>query len=624
MCADRPEGQGSAVPLRPITRTEGYLPIEDHGLIGDGLTCALVARDGTIPWLCLPLFDSRPFVAGLLDAERGGGFDVTVVGLQAAGQRYLPDTGVLVTELQGPEGRLELTDCLTLRSGADLSEPVSSGRGELLRSGRAVGGPVEVEVRLAPMDGVLVRPELGAWRIRWAGSGLEILLWSSHPLTVAGDGAIRGRVELAEGEQLTVVLQWSEGTYTLSRTEPERLIEQTAAVWRSWASRVTYTGPQEDLVRRSALTLKLLDHSPTGAIMAAATSSLPEEIGGSRNWDYRYTWVRDAAFSSYALRRIGMQGEADAFLAWTLRNIERDDRASIVYTLDGRRPGMEWLDAGLSGYRNSRPVRWGNGAARQVQNDVYGEILDVAYQWVRSGGTVAEPLWGALSELTEQAIGQWATPDNGIWEIRDTGRPFTYSVAMCQVAVDRALRIAEACELPHPAGRWRAEADRIATTLLESAWDPDRGTFTEHLTGTGHAEHGGLDGSLLTLPLRRLVAFDDPRMVATTEAVRRHLDAGDGLLYRYLHTDSPDGLAGAEGAFLLCSFWLVDNLTGQGRLDEALDLYDSLCARANEVGLLPEEIDPGTGAFLGNFPQAFSHVGVISSGWNLARALEHR
>jgi GH15 family glucan-1,4-alpha-glucosidase len=609
------------VPLRPIVRTDGYLPIEDHGLIGDGATSALVGRDGRIPWLCLPDFDSRPFVAGLLDADRGGSLDVTPVGLQAASQRYLPDTGVLVTDLQGPDGRLELTDCMTLRAGADLGEQVPSGRGELLRLARAVSGTVEVDVRLTPLDGVQVRRELGSWRILWpAHPELELYLWCSHEIGVGRDGSIGGRIRLREGELLTLTLHWSGQTHTRARTAPQRLVDQTVAAWRAWAGHIDYDGPQRELVRRSALTLKLLDHASTGAVMAAATSSLPEEIGGVRNWDYRYTWVRDAAFTTYALRRIGMREEADSFLAWTLRNVERDERTSIVYTLDGRRPGLEWEDLALSGYRGSGPVRWGNGAARQVQHDVYGELLDVAYQWVRAGGVVGEPLWRALCALTEQAIANWRTPDNGIWEIRDAGRPFTYSVAMCQVAVDRAIRIAETCGLPHPGQRWRQEADRIRTTLLAEAWDPERGSFTEHLAPPGERNGGGLDGSLLTLPLRRLVPADDPRMVATTEAVRRHLDAGDGLLYRYLHAQSPDGLAGGEGAFLLCSFWLVDNLTGQGRLEEAHRLYDSLCGRANELGLLAEEIDPSTGAFLGNFPQAFSHVGVITSGWNLARA----
>ncbi|WP_346620684.1 glycoside hydrolase family 15 protein [Blastococcus montanus] len=609
--------------LRPISRTDGYLPIEDHGLIGDGATCALVGRDGAIPWLCLPDFDSRPLLAGLLDAERGGGFHVTPVGLQASAQRYLEDTGVLVTELEGPDGRLELTDCMTLRSGSDLAEQVPPGRGELLRMATVVSGTVEVTVRLAPMDGVLVRRELGVWRLLWpAHPEMDLSLWCSHELAMSRDGALTTRVRLREGERLTCTLHWSGQTHTWSRTDPQRLVDQTAAAWRNWIGCISYDGPQRALVRRSALTLKLLDHASTGAIMAAATSSLPEEIGGVRNWDYRYTWVRDAAFTTYALRRIGMHAEADSFLAWTLRNVERDERTSIVYTLDGRRPGLEWEDLALSGYRGSGPVRWGNRAARQVQHDVYGELLDVAYQWVRSGGEVDQPLWGALCELTEQAIANWRTPDNGIWEIRDAGRPFTYSVALCHVAVDRARRIADQCGLPHPRERWQQEADAIRRTLLEQAWDPERETFTEQLTPEGQGDRGGLDGSLLTLPLRRVIAADDPRMVATTEAVRRRLDAGDGLLYRYLHDQSPDGLPGGEGAFVLCSFWLVDNLAGQGRLEEAHDLYDSLCGRANEVGLLAEEIDPSTGAFLGNFPQAFSHVGVITSGWNLGRAAE--
>jgi alpha,alpha-trehalase len=618
-------GQALLVPTRPLTRVDGFLPIEDHGLIGDGATCALVARDGSIPWLCLPDFDSRPLLAGLLDAERGGSLTVRPVDLRESAQRYLEDTGVLVTELHGPDGVLELTDCLTLRTGADLGELVPPGRGELLRLARVVSGSVEVDVRLRPLDPVQVTREAGGWRLHWAArADLPLALWCSHELGVDRDGSIGGRVTLHAGEQLTVALHWSGSTRILHRTDPDQLVDRTVAAWRGWAGRLAYEGPQQALVRRSAVTLKLLDHAATGAIMAAATSSLPEALGGERNWDYRYTWVRDAAFSTYALRRIGMTSESESFLAWTLANAERNGGVGIMYALDGRPPGTEWQDLTLAGYRGSGPVRWGNGAAGQHQHDVYGELLDVAWQWVRSGGQVDGYLWVLLCRLTEQAVERWATPDHGIWEIRDTGRPFTYSVALCSVAVDRALRIAETCGLPHPRERWRAELDRMRTTLLDRAWDPDRQTFTEHLADAQGHGRGGLDGSLLALPLRRVVPADDPRMVATTEAVRRELDAGDGLLYRDLHTESPDGLAGQEGAFLLCSFWLVDNLTGQGRLDEAHALYDSLCGRATELGLLAEEVDPGTGAFLGNFPQAFSHVGVVSSGWALARAQEGR
>ncbi|GHE13945.1 glycoside hydrolase family 15 protein [Klenkia taihuensis] len=608
------------MPTRPLTRDRGQLPIEDHGLIGDGATCALVARDGSIPWLCLPDFDSPPFLAGLLDHERGGSFDLELTGLVSADQRYLDDTGVLLTELHGPDGVVEVTDCLTLRAGADLTELVPAGRSELLRLARVVSGRAELTVRLRPGDDVEVREEGGGWALTWpARPDLRLTLWCSHPLQ-AEDGALCGTVTLRAGDPLTVALHWSGNTRLQDRQDPETLVQQTAAAWRAWAARIRYEGPQRRLVRRSALTLKLLDHAATGAIMAAATSSLPEEVGGVRNWDYRYTWVRDAAFSVYALRRIGLTTEADSFLAWTLTNAERDGGPRIMYALDGGQPPEEREDPVLRGWRGSAPVRWGNGAAGQTQHDVYGELMDVAHQWASDGGSVDDHLWRALSALAEQAIEQWRTPDQGIWEIRGAGRPFTYSVAMCQVAVDRALRIAERCGLDHPRERWRAAADEMRAAVLERSWDDERGTFTEHLAEDGKANDGGLDGSLLALPLRGVVPFDDPRMVATVEKVREHLDAGDGLLYRYLHSESDDGLPGEEGAFMLCSFWLVDNLTGQGRLDEAEALFDSLCARATPLGLLSEEIDPRDGSFLGNFPQAFSHLGVIASGWKLARA----
>jgi alpha,alpha-trehalase len=609
------------VRAQPLSRVDGYLPIEDHGLIGDGATCALVARDGSIPWLCLPEFDSPPFLGGLLDVDRGGVFTMAPRGLRAGGQRYLDESNVLVTELVGPDGVAELTDCLTLRSGADLGELVPAGRGELLRVARVETGTVELDVRLVPRDDVRVTRESGAWRIHWpVRPDLELVLWCSHDLDVAPDGSIGGTVRLRSGERLTVALHWSGTTRLLHRADPARLVHQTAQAWRSWAGRLQYEGPQRGQVLRSALTLKMLDHVPSGAIMAAATSSLPEEIGGVRNWDYRYTWVRDAAFSTYALRQVGMPTESRAFLAWTLTNVERDGQPHLMYALDGGQPPPEQEDPGLSGYRRSVPVRWGNDAAGQTQHDVYGELLDVAWGWVSGGGPVDDHLWAVLCDLTEAAIDTWTTPDHGIWEVRSAGRPFTYSVALCAVAIDRALRIAEACGLDHPGDRWRAELDRIRTAVLERAWDPDRETFTEQLADDDGGQRGGLDASLLTLPLRGVVPFDDPRMVATTEAVRRHLDAGDGLLYRYLHEESDDGLPGGEGAFLLCSFWLVDNLTGQGRLDEAHALFDSLCSRANHLGLLSEEVDPGTGAFLGNFPQAFSHLGLIASGAKLARA----
>jgi alpha,alpha-trehalase len=600
------------VTVHPLRRHDGgYLPLEDYGLIGDGTTAALVGRDGSIPWLCLPRFDSPPVFCGLLDTARGGAFTVAPDPLVAAGQRYEPDTGVLVTELHGPDGVVELTDALTLRSGADLAEDAPAGRGELLRSARVLAGRVRLRVELAPRGGATVEARGGGLRVRPTGRpDLDLHLMSSTPLP-----ELPAHVELAAGDRLDLLLRWRPGAHRAPAVAFDRLLDATRAAWRTWARRLAYQGPQRELVRRSAITLKLLDHVANGAIVAAPTSSLPEAIGGPRNWDYRYAWIRDAAFSVYALRRIGLAEEAAGFLAWVLDAVDRHGHPRVLYDLDGQDPPPEITDPELEGYRRSAPVRWGNAAAAQRQHDVYGEILDCAFQWTSAGGQIDPPLWRRLVGLVDAAGREWDRPDHGIWEVRTSGRPFTYSAALCQVALDRGARLAERLDLggSPEVGRWRATAARIQQAVLEDAWDPDRQTLTEHLGG------GGLDASLLALPLRRVVDARHPRMVATTAAVAERLGAGGGLLYRYLPQDSPDGLPGHEGAFLLCSFWLVDNLAKQGRLDEAMEWYDSLCGRAGPLGLLPEQVDPSTGGFLGNYPQAFSHVGLISSGVNLAR-----
>jgi GH15 family glucan-1,4-alpha-glucosidase len=597
----------SAPVFAPPADHGGYPAIEDHGLIGDGQTAALVARDGTVDWLCVPRFDAPPVFCSIVDAARGGRLVMAPEDLVESRQRYEPDSGVLTTELRGATGLVRLTDALALRRGADLAEDAGAARGELVRSAAVLDGRVRLVVDVQPRGDAEVTGCRDGLRLRLAPPAPELRLWATQRL----DGP-RTVVELRSGDRFDLVLSWS-GHARRPGGDVPALLSHTLDAWRRWMRRVHYDGPGEPLVRRSAITLKLLDHFANGAIVAAPTSSLPEAIGGPRNWDYRYTWVRDAAFSVYALRRVGLGDEAWGFLGWVLDAIEGAGGPMVLYDLDGNQPPPERSDPHLEGYRRSAPVRWGNAAAGQRQHDAYGELVDCVYQWAAGGGTIDEALWRHVQGLANAAAAEWSQPDHGIWEVRTTGRVFTYSAAMCQVALDRAARLAERLGLPGDTDRWRTEANRIREAILHEAWDPEAQALTEHLG------RGGLDASLLALPLRRVVRADHPRMVATTEAVARRLGAGNGLLYRYLPDESPDGLPGHEGAFLLCSFWLVDNLAYQGRMDEALDLFESLCALAGPLGLLPEQIDPTSRAFLGNYPQAFSHVGLISSGINLAR-----
>jgi alpha,alpha-trehalase len=595
--------------FRPVRRREGYLALEDMGLIGDGTTSSLVGLDGSIQWLCLPRFDSEPLFCALLDRARGGSFTIAPEDLIEARQRYEPDTAVLVTELRSPTGVLAVTDALALYAGTDLTEDAPAGRRELIRSAVVLDGSVRVRVEIEPRGGASAQAAAGGLSVNaWRRPDLDLHVRCNRPL----DG-LRTVHELHAGERIDVALSWG-GAYRHHRFREDELLAATARSWRKWMHGFDYEGPEAALVRRSALTLKLCDHWSNGALIAAPTSSLPAPVGGVRNWDYRYTWIRDASFSVYALRRIGFAEEAGAFLGWVLDTFEHGSAPKIMYELEGGPVPDERVDGELEGYRRSAPVRWGNGAADQRQHDVYGEVLDCAYQWVRGGGQLDQHLWDRLAALADLAVDAWRLPDQGIWEVRSEGRVFTYSAGLCQVALDRAARLAEQLGLRGPVSKWQRAADELRATVLESSWDEDAQTLSEHLDGGG-----SLDASLLALPLRRVVPAEHPRMVATTAAVAERLSAGGGLLYRYLHDDSPDGIPGDEGGFVLCSFWLVENLARQGRLEQASELYASLCARASTLGLLPEQIDPTSGEFAGNFPQAFSHIGVIAGGVTLAR-----
>lgn len=595
--------------FRPVRRLSGCLPLEDLGLIGNGATAALVGRDGSIPWLCVPGFDDDPLFCGLLDHASGGQFSVTPEGLLESRQRYETDTGVLMTEMRTTTGVVRITDALVLRSRADLTDDAPADRGELVRSVVVPAGSARIDVKVEFRGGARAEPVFSGVEAR-VSSRPDLRLHLRANRLLSGLHSVHA---LAEGDRLDVVLSWGR-FHRHHRFDADAMLRQTAEAWRRWMENFKYDGPEEPMVRRAAITLKLCDHWANGSLVAAPTSSLPAPIGGVRNWDYRYAWIRDAAFAVFALRRIGFDNEADAFLGWVLDAFEQSRWPRIMYTLAGGPVPKEWEDTELAGYRNSAPVRWGNGAADQHQHDVFGEVLDCAHQWVRGGGELEPTLWSKLAGLAEAAERTWRQPDHGIWEIRSEGRVFTYSAAMCEVALDRAAAIAEQLGLPGPVAEWRCGAATIRTAILEKAWDEHAQTLCEHLGG------GGVDASVLALPLRHVVRADHPRMVATTRAIVDRLSAGGGLLYRYRHDDSPDGILGDEGAFLLCSFWLVDNLVGQGRIDEAEHLYASLCARASPLGLLSEQIDPSTGELAGNFPQAFSHIGVIASGVTLARA----
>jgi GH15 family glucan-1,4-alpha-glucosidase len=600
-------------PFEPLERLDGYLPIERHGLIGDGAGCALVAADGTVPWLCVPRFDDDPLCAAILDTARGGHLRVAPDDVIEARQWYLDDSAVLVTEQRTAGGVVRLVDAFALEPGADLHRAERHGVGAHVRTVEVLHGDVEIVVDLAPRKGATFERAEGGLSINWSQAPeLPLRAICDRPL----DGP-RTVIALREGERMSFTLRWDADT-ARDTDDPGDMLRLADASWRDWARCIDYDGLREREVRRSALTLKLLDHAESGAVIAAPTSSLPEAIGGVRNWDYRYVWVRDAAFSVHAFRRIGMDGEAREYLDWVLRAVEIGDRGAVLYDLDGNIPENEYEDPDLEGYRRSSPVRWGNGAATQRQHDAYGEIVDCAWQWVRQSG---EPLeaeaWKRISQLVDQAAEVWDTPDHGIWEIRAGDRLFTYSVGMCQVALDRGARMARQFDLPGNVESWESLAAHLRQELIDKAWDEEQQAFTETL-GPG----GGLDASVLALPLRQVIPADHPRMVATTEAIVNGLGAGDGLIHRYDPSVSDDGLPGEEGAFLLCSSWLIDNLVLQGRTDEASELFERLCDRMGPLGLLPEQIDPSTGRFLGNYPQAFSHVGVVSNAVLLARHAE--
>jgi GH15 family glucan-1,4-alpha-glucosidase len=591
------------------TRHDGYVPIRDYAAIGDGRTVALVARDGSIDWLCLPDLDSASIFGALLDAERGGRFELQPSAPFEATRRYLPDTNVLETTFTTSDGVVRVTDALTLPHAG-----LAPYR-ELVRHVEGVGGRVPMRWRIEPRPGYGGDARLdqrdGVPVAARGRDAVAVVAWDAGDPVIRG-GAVEGRFVTATGGVGDVVLAAAhqEPLVLPARDEVETRLAATERAWREWSASRSYEGPWQDAVLRSALALKLLVFAPSGAIAAAATTSLPETIGGERNWDYRFSWPRDSAFTVRALLALGCKREADAFFSWLLHASQlTHPEVRVLYRLNGR-PEADERSLPLSGYRASRPVRVGNAASGQTQLDVYGEMLDAASEVARFTGTLDRDHARRLAEIANHVCAVWRHPDAGIWEVRNEAAHFTQSKIMCAVALDRACALDEQGMVRGDVDRWRLERDRIRAFVESRCYSAHKQSYTRS------ADEDLLDASLLLAVIAR---YDDPaapRLVGTVDAVRRELAHGP-LVTRYV---GEDGLAGEEGAFLACSFWLAEAYARQGRIEEATALIDQLVRLANDVGLYAEEIDPASGEFLGNFPQALSHLALVNAAVAVAEA----
>jgi GH15 family glucan-1,4-alpha-glucosidase len=602
-----------------------YQPIQDYGVIGDMHSAALVGKDGSIDWLCFPHFDSPSVFAAILDDEKGGRFKIAPAAEGAARkQLYWPDTNVLITRFFSPEGVGEIIDYMPV--GAHEN---GDGYHQVIRRVRVVRGEMAFRMECSPaFDYARERhkTEISSEGACFRSSGLGLGLATRVPLEEVGGAAV-AEFSLGEGEAAVFVLREIEDGgcgVAFSEEEADDHFKQTVEYWRRWLSKCTYTGRWREVVHRSALALKLLTFEPTGAIVAAPTMGLPEGVGGERNWDYRYTWIRDAAFTLYGLLRIGFTEEAAAFMGWIedrCQSSSPDGSLQLMYGLDGRRDLTEETLDHLDGYQSSRPVRLGNGAFDQLQLDIYGELMDAVYLYNKHGDPISYDMWTRLRTLINWVCDNWRREDEGIWEVRGGRRHFVYSKLMCWVAVDRGLRLAEKRSFPADRERWLAVRDEIYEEIMQKGWSDERGAFVQSY------DDDTLDASNLIMPLVFFLAPNDPRMLKTLDATNRPPEEGglvaNSLVYRYDVQKSVDGLAGEEGTFSLCTFWLVEALTRAGRVDDARLMFEQMLGYANHLGLYAEEIGH-SGEALGNFPQAFTHLTLISAAFNLDRALGKR
>jgi alpha,alpha-trehalase len=575
-------------------------------LLSDCHSGALVSKDGSIDWCTFHRFEARPVFARLLDWGKGGFFRIApATDEYEVSRRYLPGTNVLETRFETESGVITLTDCFAVTTGEGHPEH------RLLRRVRCDDGTVRVKAKFEPrFDYGLTEP-----RLEQVDDDLVVAYGGPDALVLQSDLAI-GTAEisacetaqtLTAGDEAWLVLTWflphELSAARLSSDQIRAELDETERFWREWSDRCEYDGPYREQVVRSALVLKALTNAPTGAIVAAATTSLPEEIGGVRNWDYRFSWLRDSSLTLNALFALGYRDEAHAYMAWLKRTTAGRAKAlQIMYGVGGERflPEVE-LDH-LEGYRGSRPVRIGNGAASQFQLDVFGELLDTVWLYRQHGGEVDEVFWEFLTRVGGAVLDLWAQPDQGIWEIRGEPRHFVYSKVMAWVALDRLVKLAELDGRQGDLEGWRATREELRGLV-------DREGVHDSVFTQSFGDGGKLDASNLMIPIVGFVPHDDERARATVERIAAELSA-DGFVYRYV-TDGVDGLSGDEATFAICSFWLVECLARGGEGERARDLFDRLISFCNDVGLLGEEIDPHSGSMLGNFPQAFSHLGII-------------
>jgi GH15 family glucan-1,4-alpha-glucosidase len=598
-------------------------PIESCGVIGDLHTVALVAVDGTIDWCCMPQFDSPSVFAALLDESKGGHFKLAPTQAGTNRQMYMPETNVLLTRFLRPEGVGEVIDFMPVREKkAEQSESVVH---EIVRIARAVRGEVRFQLECAPAFNFArtphrVSPTEGGVLFETAQDRMVLLGAGNWRVQ---DEAARLEFTLQPGETAEFALRYitkenADGLH--APVDGNRLMNETLAFWREWLSHCKYEGRWRETVLRSALTLKLLTHRPTGAIVASPTCSLPEEIGGVRNWDYRYTWIRDAAFTIFSLVRLGFPDEATSFIEWLAKRIRERTGAqgplNTMYSIDGVSDLPEITLDNLSGYRDSRPVRVGNAASGQLQLDIYGEMMDAIYLYDKHISPISYDLWVCIHSVLIWVADNWGQPDDGLWEVRSERQQFVYSKLQCWVALDRGIRLAIQRSLPFDRAKLERERDRIFALIMEKGWDPQQQSFTQSF------ESKSLDASNLMMPIVKFIAPKDPRMLSTIHCTMERL-VSDSLVYRYEldgKLATRDGLTGHEGTFSMCTFWLVDALARAERLEEARFIFEKMLTYANHLGLYSEEIS-ATGSALGNFPQAFTHLGLISAALHLDEML---